>query len=102
MCCVCVVCVVCFCFFFFQAEGGIRDLVRSRGLGDGYKRQEQDHGPGAVRREIGRHVDLVAVDAAVLRQGAVKEAGGGAAGRRDRGVEQGRSLIHIRRCRRAI
>mgnify|MGYP007112055482 CR=1 FL=1 len=25
--------------FFFQAEGGIRDLVRSRGLGDVYKRQ---------------------------------------------------------------
>ena len=27
--------------FFFQAEGGVRDLVRSRGLGDVYKRQEQ-------------------------------------------------------------
>ena len=33
--CVCVVCVFC----FFQAEDGIRDLVRSRGLGDVYKRQ---------------------------------------------------------------
>ena len=42
--------VVCFIFvecvrvivsvvFFFQAEDGIRDLVRSRGLGDVYKRQ---------------------------------------------------------------
>ena len=30
--CVCV-------WFFFQAEDGIRDLVRSRGLGDVYKRQ---------------------------------------------------------------
>ena len=29
------------CFFFFQAEDGIRDLVRSRGLGDVYKRQVQ-------------------------------------------------------------
>ena len=28
------------CFFFFQAEDGIRDLVRSRGLGDVYKRQQ--------------------------------------------------------------
>ena len=28
-------------FFFFQAEDGIRDLVRSRGLGDVYKRQEE-------------------------------------------------------------
>ena len=30
--------VICFCF---QAEDGIRDLVRSRGLGDVYKRQQQ-------------------------------------------------------------
>ena len=37
-----VVCVfVFFCCFFFQAEDGIRDLVRSRGLGDVYKRQAQ-------------------------------------------------------------
>ena len=28
--------------FFFQAEDGIRDLVRSRGLGDVYKRQDSD------------------------------------------------------------
>ena len=28
-----------FICFFFQAEDGIRDLVRSRGLGDVYKRQ---------------------------------------------------------------
>ena len=27
------------CCCFFQAEDGIRDLVRSRGLGDVYKRQ---------------------------------------------------------------
>ena len=33
----CVLCVV----LFFQAEDGIRDLVRSRGLGDVYKRQPQ-------------------------------------------------------------
>ena len=36
--CVCV-CVLCVCVFF-QAEDGIRDLVRSRGLGDVYKRQD--------------------------------------------------------------
>eukprot|EP00831_Metopus_contortus_P079462 TRINITY_DN7908_c0_g1_i5.p1 TRINITY_DN7908_c0_g1~~TRINITY_DN7908_c0_g1_i5.p1 ORF type:complete len:175 (-),score=46.72 TRINITY_DN7908_c0_g1_i5:414-938(-) len=30
--------IVCF-FFFFQAEDGIRDVERSRGLGDVYKRQ---------------------------------------------------------------
>ena len=32
------ICVTSF-VFFFQAEDGIRDLVRSRGLGDVYKRQ---------------------------------------------------------------
>ncbi len=30
---------VLFIFFFFQAEDGIRDLVRSRGLGGVYKGQ---------------------------------------------------------------
>ena len=35
-------CFFVFCFCLFQAEDGIRDLVRSRGLGDVYKRQ---HGP---------------------------------------------------------
>ena len=35
---ICVTIVVCV-GFFFQAEDGIRDLVRSRGLGDVYKRQ---------------------------------------------------------------
>ena len=33
------VCVYFVMVFFFQAEDGIRDLVRSRGLGDVYKRQ---------------------------------------------------------------
>ena len=32
LCCLC-------CFFFFQAEDGIRDAQESRGLGDVYKRQ---------------------------------------------------------------
>ena len=36
--------------FFFQAEDGIRDLVRSRGLGDVYKRQPFD--VGTMRRLI--------------------------------------------------
>ena len=44
--------------FFFQAEDGIRDLVRSRGLGDVYKRQllpaafsgqPRDHHPDVLR-----------------------------------------------------
>ena len=37
--------------FFFQAEDGIRDLVRSRGLGDVYKRQ--GYIPRAPRRAGG-------------------------------------------------
>mgnify|MGYP003381609623 CR=1 FL=1 len=36
-------------FFFFQAEDGIRDLVRSRGLGDVYKRQIKNS-PGWVKK----------------------------------------------------
>ena len=35
-------------FCFFQAEDGIRDLVRSRGLGDVYKRQDQVGEPGLL------------------------------------------------------
>ena len=37
---ICVLCCVLCCFF--QAEDGIRYLVRSRGLGDVYKRQSED------------------------------------------------------------
>ena len=45
-----VMCFVCCLFFFFQAEDGIRDLVRSRGLGDVYKRQTQGSGQLAELR----------------------------------------------------
>eukprot|EP00658_Telonema_sp_P-2_P065257 TRINITY_DN54547_c0_g1_i3.p1 TRINITY_DN54547_c0_g1~~TRINITY_DN54547_c0_g1_i3.p1 ORF type:complete len:116 (-),score=27.46 TRINITY_DN54547_c0_g1_i3:342-689(-) len=34
------------CFFFFQAEDGIRDAQESRGLGDVYKRQVNSHSSG--------------------------------------------------------
>ena len=40
--------VLCLFFFFFQAEDGIRDLVRSRGLGDVYKRQALPHLLGSL------------------------------------------------------
>ena len=75
---------ICLCvvFFFFQAEDGIRDLVRSRGLGDVYKRQPhgsvpfEDYGradgaargPGDAREGAGdagiRHCLLYTSDAA--------------------------------------
>ena len=42
-----------FSFFFFQAEDGIRDLVRSRGLGDVYKRQGQGSLEKAQHQEKG-------------------------------------------------
>ena len=50
-----------FVFFFFQAEDGIRDLVRSRGLGDVYKRQvEEGARRGRVVRGHRQSVDLEA------------------------------------------
>ena len=45
------------CCFFVQAEDGIRDLVRSRGLGDVYKRQEWDLHPISRRGRARRAVD---------------------------------------------
>ena len=66
------------CFFFFQAEDGIRDLVRSRGLGDVYKRQLGGSGnDGPIDRDgfIGPET--------------------GAGGRVGLGVVSALSLIHI-------
>ena len=52
--------------FFFQAEDGIRDLVRSRGLGDVYKRQLLSYGavttvpncddPGEATPDLGEDI----------------------------------------------
>ena len=47
--------VLCFVVFFFQAEDGIRDLVRSRGLGDVYKRQIDGVDDDAFARRL--HAD---------------------------------------------
>ena len=52
---------LCVAVFFFQAEDGIRDLVRSRGLGDVYKRQLTDR-PGD------RRVDRVGVGQVIHRE----------------------------------
>ena len=54
--------------FFFQAEDGIRDLVRSRGLGDVYKRQVHElhltySGPAALATLIGRNLSGFSVTA---------------------------------------
>ena len=68
---------LCRCFFF-QAEDGIRDLVRSRGLGDVYKRQ----GWGQIR---GPQIQMVGPERAIATSLAPT--------RYDKVVEL--SLIHI-------
>ena len=60
--------------FFFQAEDGIRDLVRSRGLGDVYKRQvlermestESGARHAAWLREHGMPIDIYEDDVYAL------------------------------------
>ena len=56
-------------YFFFQAEDGIRDLVRSRGLGDVYKRQHQ-YGHGDLLQVFGEVGLREGDDAVVMRLGA--------------------------------
>ena len=53
-------------FFFFQAEDGIRDLVRSRGLGDVYKRQTVGRLHVADHAHVAEAVDVRAVRVLVL------------------------------------
>ena len=48
-----------FVVFFFQAEDGIRDLVRSRGLGDVYKRQLQEIAHGVPFEEVHRMLSVL-------------------------------------------
>ena len=49
--------------FFFQAEDGIRDLVRSRGLGDVYKRQVRDYVTSVIYDIVSRYdVDGIHAD----------------------------------------
>eukprot|EP00831_Metopus_contortus_P047492 TRINITY_DN38341_c0_g1_i1.p1 TRINITY_DN38341_c0_g1~~TRINITY_DN38341_c0_g1_i1.p1 ORF type:complete len:155 (-),score=22.42 TRINITY_DN38341_c0_g1_i1:175-639(-) len=46
-------------FFFFQAEDGIRDVERSRGLGDVYKRQVKQYLPSEFYlRESAQKTDI--------------------------------------------
>ncbi len=58
-----------FLFFFFQAEDGIRSLVRSRGLGNVYKRQPNIVRCGrCVRCKVDRD-EVVARLARIVRHG---------------------------------
>ena len=77
--------------FFFQAEDGIRDLVRSRGLGDVYKRQV---GASAV----GEPGDHLAKQPAAIADGTAVLVGAQVGTRVQELVDQvavGLSLIHI-------
>ena len=66
--------IVCYFCFFFQAEDGIRDLVRSRGLGDVYKRQ-RSKSPRKKNGRYGRKIEkaeavskaLIAISCQLLR-----------------------------------
>ena len=58
--------------FFFQAEDGIRDLVRSRGLGDVYKRQAYGSVVGIIEGQtpgktilLDAHTDTVGISPGV-------------------------------------
>ena len=56
-------CISCVCVFLFQAEDGIRDLVRSRGLGDVYKRQVitmVHEGGHAIHSMLNADLDFIA------------------------------------------
>ena len=48
--------------FFYQAEDGIRDLVRSRGLGDVYKRQVIDCAAQEDRLSLHGHLDVLSLE----------------------------------------
>ena len=55
--------------FFFQAEDGMRDLVRSRGLGDVYKRQAQHlDGEGDDIVDLFRGGRYACIHTQILRQ----------------------------------
>ena len=85
------VCICCAGPFFLQAEDVIRDLVRSRGLGDVYKRQLPDTGcqipASGNENEISRLTRSHAVAAELTLTHRCRGRGGNA--------EFGLSLIHI-------
>ena len=78
-------CDVVYSVFFFQAEDGIRDLVRSRGLGDVYKRQGKPgmDALGKLGENLPPVADVVGANLArrVLAGAADKVDGGGEGGR---------------------
>ena len=59
-------CSLFFVFFFFKEEDGIRYLVRSRGLGDVYKRQIEHAVPTFAGADLGKLEDPGRQDGVVV------------------------------------
>eukprot|EP00831_Metopus_contortus_P013383 TRINITY_DN15422_c0_g1_i5.p2 TRINITY_DN15422_c0_g1~~TRINITY_DN15422_c0_g1_i5.p2 ORF type:complete len:156 (+),score=63.65 TRINITY_DN15422_c0_g1_i5:81-548(+) len=57
-----------FFFFFFQAEDGIRDVERSRGLGDVYKRQYQRRVHGISKKAEFAKKEISKIDPILLEK----------------------------------
>ena len=67
-------CLSVFFFVFFQADDGIRYLVRSRGLGDVYKRQMLDS--ACIGCAASCAIESISTSLAVALRGELKSAGG--------------------------
>ena len=78
------------CSVFFQAEDGIRDLVRSRGLGDGYKRQGLGRAVQVEARDV-EGVDRLDQQAQAGRTQGIRGVAQGV----DEGAGQHLALLHI-------
>eukprot|EP00831_Metopus_contortus_P023994 TRINITY_DN2102_c0_g1_i4.p2 TRINITY_DN2102_c0_g1~~TRINITY_DN2102_c0_g1_i4.p2 ORF type:complete len:101 (+),score=30.86 TRINITY_DN2102_c0_g1_i4:54-356(+) len=88
-----------FFFFFFQAEDGIRDVERSRGLGDVYKRQEV-----SMQHEIITSIDfgskkLSASMATYTKEGDVEILG--IESYKSMGIEKG-LVTDVEKCKEAV
>ncbi len=81
-------------FFFFQAEAGIRDLVRTRGLGDVNKSQKTlDAAFSKLLADVAKLLkdgDIIAIDGKALR--GARDPGESA---RTRMMVSALSLLHI-------
>ena len=69
--------------FFFQAEDGIRDLVRSRGLGDVYKRQGLAYNSKEVNDQLLARMELLKAEYEQLRANEILAREGGRQAEKD-------------------
>ena len=76
------------CVFCFQAEDGIRDLVRSRGLGDVYKRQSKRAATHSCREPVGGTTVETLINLTNKMEAAAK------AGQQEKGKDQALDGLH--------